>query len=94
MPMAFIINDSYNIISRRISNVGIIFTQTHTDRCFFPPSLTLIFCKGGAMSQSADTADANADEYVAVVLELLCFLCPPTIVDEQFKVHVIVSVLI
>jgi hypothetical protein len=34
--MAFVINDSYNIISRRKSNVGISFTQTdthtHTDR--------------------------------------------------------------
>jgi hypothetical protein len=27
---AFVINDSYNIISRRISNVGISFTHTHT----------------------------------------------------------------
>ena len=26
--MAFVINDSYNIISHRISNVGISFTQT------------------------------------------------------------------
>ncbi len=34
------------------------------------------------MSQSADTADANADEDVDVVLESLWFLCPPTIVDE------------
>ncbi len=34
------------------------------------------------MSQSADTADANAeaDEDVDVVLESLCFSCPPTIV--------------
>ncbi len=34
--MAFVINDSYNIISRRMSNVGISFTQTHTqtDRQF------------------------------------------------------------
>ena len=35
MPlMAFIINDSYKIVSRRISNVGISFTQTdrHTHR--------------------------------------------------------------
>ncbi len=46
------------------------------------------------MSQSADTADADADEDVDVVLELLCFSCPPTIVDEQFKVNVIVGVLI
>ncbi len=35
------------------------------------------------MSQSADTADANADEDVDVVLESLCFTCAPTIVDEQ-----------
>ncbi len=46
------------------------------------------------MSQSPDTADANADEDVAVMLESLCFLCPPTIVDEQCKVNVIVGVLI
>jgi hypothetical protein len=50
------------------------------------------------MSQSADTAGANADtvadEDVDVVLELLCFSCPPTIVDEQCKVNLIVSVLI
>jgi hypothetical protein len=50
--MAFLFNDSYNIISRRISNVGISFTQTdrhtdtqthrHTGRQFnFFPSLTL-----------------------------------------------------
>jgi hypothetical protein len=33
------------------------------------------------MSQSADTADADADadEDVAVVLESLCFSCPPTL---------------
>ncbi len=46
------------------------------------------------MSQSADTADAYADEDVDVELESLCFSCPPTIVDEQCKVNVIVSVLI
>jgi hypothetical protein len=46
------------------------------------------------MSQSANTADADADEDVDVVLESLCFLCPPTIVDEQCKVNVIVDVLI
>jgi hypothetical protein len=28
--MAFVNNDSYNIISRRISNVGISFTHTDT----------------------------------------------------------------
>ncbi len=46
------------------------------------------------MSQSADKADADADEDVAVALESLCFSCPPTIVDEQCKVNVIVGVLI
>ncbi len=48
------------------------------------------------MSQSADTADANADadEDVDVVLDSLCFSRPPTIVDEQFKVNLIVGVLI
>ena len=48
------------------------------------------------MSQSADTADAkaDADEDVDVVLESLCFSCPPTIVDEQYKANVIVGVLI
>ncbi len=55
---------------------------------------TLTFRTGGAMSQSADSADADADEDVNVVLELLCFSCPPTIVDEQCKVNVIVGVLI
>ncbi len=39
------------------------------------------------MSQSADTADADddADEDVDVVLESLCFSCPPTIVDETIQ---------
>jgi hypothetical protein len=46
------------------------------------------------MSQSADTADAYADEDVDVVLDSLCFSCPPTIVDEQCKVNLIVGVLI
>jgi hypothetical protein len=48
------------------------------------------------MSQSADTADANADadEDVDVVLDSLCFSCPPTIVIEQCKLNLIVSVLI
>ncbi len=47
------------------------------------------------MSQSgADTADAEADEDVIDVLESLCFSYPPTIVDEQCKVNVIVGVLI
>ncbi len=46
------------------------------------------------MSQSADPSDAEADEDVAVVMESLCFSCPPTIVDEQCKVNVIVGVLI
>ncbi len=53
---------------------------------------TLTFCKGGAHPQSTDTADADADEDVAVVLELFHFSCPPTIVDEQGKVKVIVKV--
>ncbi len=57
---------------------------------------TLTFCKGGAIIQSADTADANADtdEDVDVVLESFCFSCPPTIVDEQCKLNLIVGVLI
>jgi hypothetical protein len=48
------------------------------------------------MSQSADTADADADadEDVEVVLDSLCFSCPPTIFDEQCKVNLIVGVLI
>jgi hypothetical protein len=48
------------------------------------------------MSQSADTADANADadEDVDVVLDSLCFSCPHTIVDEQCKLNLIVGVLI
>jgi hypothetical protein len=48
------------------------------------------------MSQSADTADANADadEDVDVVLDSLCFSCPPTTVDEQCKVNLIVGVMI
>jgi hypothetical protein len=46
------------------------------------------------MSQSADTADADADEDVDVVLETNYFSCPPTIVDEQCKVNLIVGVLI
>ncbi len=48
------------------------------------------------MSQSADTADADADadEDVDIVLESICFSCPPTIDDEQYKVDVIVGVLI
>ncbi len=44
------------------------------------------------MSLSADTADADADEDIDVVLESICFLCPFTIVDEQCKVDVIVGV--
>ncbi len=55
---------------------------------------TLTFCKGGAMSQSVDTADADSDEDVDVVLDSLCFSCPPTIIDEQCKVNLIVGVLI
>ena len=56
---------------------------------------TLTFCKDGAMSQSADTADANADadKDVDVVLDSLCFACPPTIVIEQCKLNLIVGVL-
>ncbi len=48
------------------------------------------------MSQSADTADANADadEDVDVVLDSLCFSCPYTIVIEQCKLNLIVGVLI
>jgi hypothetical protein len=48
------------------------------------------------MSQSADTADANADadEDVEVVLDSLCFSRPPTIVIEQCKLNLIVSGLI
>ncbi len=37
------------------------------------------------MSQSADTADADADEDVDVVLESIWFSCSLTIVDEQCK---------
>ena len=46
------------------------------------------------MSQYADTADADADEDVDVVLESICFSCPLTIVDEQCEVNVIVGELI
>ncbi len=48
------------------------------------------------MSQSADTADADADadEDVDVVLDSLCFSCPPTIVIEQCKLNLIVGALI
>ncbi len=48
------------------------------------------------MSQSADTADADADAHtdVDVVLDSLCFSCPPTIVIEQCKLNLIVGVLI
>jgi hypothetical protein len=46
------------------------------------------------MSQSADTADADADEDTDVVLDSLCFSCPPTIVDEQCKLNLIAGVLI
>ena len=45
------------------------------------------------MSQSTDTADADADADEAdVVLDSLCFSCPPTIVIEQFKLNLIVGV--
>ncbi len=44
------------------------------------------------MSQSADTtdadADADADKDVDVVLDSLCFACPPTIVIEQCKLSI------
>ncbi len=48
------------------------------------------------MSQSADTADADADadEDVDVVLDSLCFSCPPTIAIEQCKLNLIVGKLI
>ncbi len=48
------------------------------------------------MSQSADTddADVDADEDVDVVLDLLCFSCPPTIFIEQCKLNLIVGMLI
>ncbi len=48
------------------------------------------------MSQSADTADADADadDDVDVVLDSLCFSCPPAIVFEQCKLNLVVSVLI
>ncbi len=47
------------------------------------------------MSPSADRADVNADtdEDVDVVLDSLCFSCPPTIVIEQCKLNLIVGVL-
>jgi hypothetical protein len=48
------------------------------------------------MRQSADTADANADadEDVDVVLDSLCFSCPPTIVIEQCQLNLIMGVII
>ena len=55
---------------------------------------TLTFCKGGAMFQSANTADADADQDVDVVLESISISCRPTIVDEQYQVNVLVGVLI
>ncbi len=47
------------------------------------------------MSQSADTADdnADADEGIDVVLDSLCFSCPPTIVIEQCKLNLMLGVL-
>jgi hypothetical protein len=53
------------------------------------------FSKDGAMSLSADTADANADadKDVDVVFDSLCFSCPPTIGIEQCKLNLIVGVL-
>ena len=57
------------------------------------PALT--FRKGGAKSQSADTADADADadEDVDVVLDSLSFSCPPSVI-EHCKLNLIVGVLI
>ncbi len=48
------------------------------------------------MSQSTDTADADADEDedVYVLLDSLCCSCPPTIVNEQCRVNLILGVLI
>jgi hypothetical protein len=49
------------------------------------------------MIQSADTAEdagADADKDVDVVLDSLCFSCPPTIVIEQCKLDLIVGVLV
>ncbi len=46
------------------------------------------------MFQYADTAGADADEDVDFVLDSICFSCPPTFVDKQCKVNVIVGVLI
>jgi hypothetical protein len=48
------------------------------------------------MSQSADTADADADadKDVDVVLDSLCFSCPPTIVIEQCNLNLIVGVFV
>jgi hypothetical protein len=48
------------------------------------------------MIQSADTVDANADadKDVDIVLDSLSFSCPPTIVIEQYKLNLIVGVLI
>jgi hypothetical protein len=56
----------------------------------------MTLCKDDAMSQSADTADANADadKDVDVVLDSLCFSCPPTFVIEQCKHNLIVGMLI
>ncbi len=47
------------------------------------------------MSQSADTADANADadKDIDVVLDSFCFSCFPTIVIEQYKLNLIMGVL-
>jgi hypothetical protein len=43
------------------------------------------------MSQSVDAADsdADADEDVDVVLDSLCFSCPPTFFIEQCKLNLI-----
>ncbi len=57
--------------------------------CCFCSSFIPTYCVS-ATSQSVDTADADADAYndVDVVLDSLCFLCPPTIVIEQCKLNI------
>jgi hypothetical protein len=54
----------------------------------------MAFCKGGIQSKSADATDADVGDNVAILSESFCFLCPPTIVDEQVKVKALVGVLI
>ncbi len=56
---------------------------------------TLTFRKDDAMSQSADTADADADaDEIRCCVGFTFFPCPPTIVIEQWKLNLIVDVLI